>query len=310
MKAFGVRSAYGALHRVIMHRPGVELDLVTPHSLREFNFDRPVDREAFVRDYDAMVELFHRDGVSPHLRGRWGDQRLMGRAFEKLGVPLLGAIEPPGYLEGGGVTMIGEDTVVASICDRANQEGTAALRSLVLGQDAKYFLEVPLPFGYIHIDGIFMMLDEALCLIFEEAFRTFPCWLYEAGRAEPRHVMFEEFLDERGAERLPISDDERLGGHLNVVITKRGARAIGLAQAGVELLVAHRFPEQRDLEAVDFHHARRHGRRQAALRLLADLKPAHRADALHPLGDVRAMRVEMRAPLRRRRRGSRPTSRH
>ena len=273
MSAFGVRSAYGTLERVIMHRPGVELDLVTPQSLREFNFDRPVDRDAFVRDYDTMLGLFHRDGVetiflsellrddadtiatlgrrpnaaytrdlavvfshgavlmSPHLRGRWGDQRLMGRVFQELGVPVLGAIEPPGYLEGGGVTMIGEDTVVASICDRATQEGTAALRSLVLGREVQYFLEVPLPFGYIHIDGIFMVLDDKLCLIFEEAFRTFPCWLYAAGRAEPRHVIFEEFLAERGVARLPISDAERRGGHLNVVVTQRGRRAIGFAQA-------------------------------------------------------------------------------
>ncbi|HJO37078.1 MAG: arginine deiminase family protein [Vicinamibacterales bacterium] len=270
---FGVRSAYGTLERVLMHRPGPELDLVTEQTLREFNFDRPVDRTGFVRDYDAMVDCFHADGVdtvflsdvlaadddaiatlnrrpnvtytrdlaavfasgavlmSPHLRGRWGDQRLMGRAFERLGVPVLGAIEPPGYLEGGGVTMIGEDTVVASICDRANQEGAAALRALVLGRDVKYFLEVPLPFGYIHIDGIFMVLDERLGLIFEEAFRTFPCWLHEAGRAEPRHVMFEEFLEARGVERLPISDAERLGGHLNVVVTERGTKAIGFAQA-------------------------------------------------------------------------------
>ena len=155
----------------------------------------------------------------------------MARAFRRLGVPILGAIEPPGFLEGGGVTLIGEDTAVASLCDRANEEGTRALREILLGKDVRYFLEVPLPFGHIHIDGIFMVLDEKLCLIHEDAFRVFPCRLYEAGRAEPRHVLFREFLDRRGFTCIPITDEERLGGHLNVVVTERSRKAVGFAQA-------------------------------------------------------------------------------
>ena len=166
---YGVRSGYGDLKRVIMHRPGEELRKVTPKTLTEFNFDAPVDVEGFVADYDAMLETFQSHGVEtllltdilardddalgyirhrpnmtytrdlatvfpggavlmgPHLRGRWGDQAMLGRAFEKLGVPVLGAIEQPDFLEGGGVIPIGEDTVAASICDRANENGDPCL---------------------------------------------------------------------------------------------------------------------------------------------------------------------------------------
>jgi len=270
---FGVRSAYGSLERVILHRPGAELDKVTPQTLEEFNFARPVDRERFVADYDAMLSQFQEHGVEtlllrevlagdddalgymdhrpnmtytrdlavvfsrgavlmgPYLKGRKGDQQMMTRAFERLGVPILGAIEPPGYLEGGGVTLIGEDTAVASLCDRANEEGTRALRDIVLGRDVQYFLEVPLPFGHIHIDGVFMVLDEKLCLIHDDPFRVFPCRLYEAGKPEPRHVLFREFLDRRGFTCIPITHEERLGGHLNVVVTERSRKAVGFAQA-------------------------------------------------------------------------------
>ena len=56
--------------------------------------------------------------MGPHLKGRWGDQEMMARAFRRLGVPILGAIEPPGYLEGGGVTL-----------DRRRHGGGVALRS-------------------------------------------------------------------------------------------------------------------------------------------------------------------------------------
>jgi N-dimethylarginine dimethylaminohydrolase len=280
LSGFGVRTAYGSLERVLMHRPGPELDKVTADTLREFHFTRPVDREKFLADYDAMIGLVRSHGVEtllladvlagdpdslgymaqrpnmtytrdlaavfsrgavlmgPHLKGRQGDQRMMARAFARLGVPLLGAIEPPGYLEGGGVTLVGGDTAVASLCDRANEEGTRALREIVLGQDVRFFLEVPLPFGHIHIDGIFMVLDEKLCLIYADSLSVFPCRLYEAGKAEPRHVLFPEFLEQRGMTCIPITQEERRDGHLNVVVTERSRRAVGFATAtrvGVEM---------------------------------------------------------------------------
>lgn len=272
-RAWGVANAYGNLKTVLMHRPGVELDMVTPNTLAEFHFDEPVERAAFVREYDTMVETFRSDGVeclfltdllkddddalgyiarrpnmtytrdlaavfrrgavlmSPHLRGRWGDQHMMERAFRRLGIPILGAIECPAFLEGGGVTFVGDDTVVASVCDRANQAGTARLRELVLGSQTEYFLEVPLPFGHIHIDGLFLTLDDQLAIMHSESFAVFPCRLFEHGRSEPRHLMFEEFLDERGIEKIVITDDERLGGHLNLVVTERARRAIGFEAA-------------------------------------------------------------------------------
>jgi len=273
VSGYGVPNAYGDLERVLMHRPGQELDLVTERTLEEFHFERPVNRERFTAEYDTMVGLFQAHGVetlmltevlkddadalsyiahrpnmtytrdlasvfsrgavlmSPHLKGRWGDQLMLGRAFERLGVPVLGAIEPPGFLEGGGVTLIGEDTVAVSLCDRANETATRMLRELVLGKDVKYFLEVPLPFGHIHIDGIFMVLDRNLALIYPESFRIFPCRLYQDGESEPRHLMFEEFLHERDVRTIAITDQERLDGHLNVVVTKKSETAVGFETA-------------------------------------------------------------------------------
>jgi N-dimethylarginine dimethylaminohydrolase len=273
MSNFGVRSAYGNLKRVILHRPDQELDIVNESNLEDFHFKRPVNRKTFVSDYDAMLALFQSHGAEtlllrdilkadedaqaflnhrpnmtytrdlasvfahgavlmrPFLKGRWWDQEMMKRAFHRLGVPVLGAIEPPGFLEGGGITMIGEDIGVASLCDRANEEGTASLRNLILGKEVKYFIEVALPFGNIHIDGIFMVLDEKLCLVHEDSFRSLPCRLYEAGKSEPRFVMFLEFLDKKGFRLIPITNEERIHGHLNVVVTQRSRKAIGFSQA-------------------------------------------------------------------------------
>jgi len=270
---WGVANAYGDLRSVLTHRPGVELAAVTETNLQEFNFDAPVDEQAFLADYDTMIRQFVDHGVDcvfltdvladdpdslqyiahrpnmtytrdlaavfnkgavlmgPHLRGRWGDQHIIGRAFRKLGIPIHGTIQCPAFLEGGGVTMIGDDTIVASICDRANQSGTAALRDLVLGTESKYFLEVPLPFGHVHIDGVFMTLDEKLAICHPETLTVFPCRLYESGNKEPRHVMFPEFLDERGFDTISITREEMRSGDLNVVVTRQGQKAIGFQTA-------------------------------------------------------------------------------
>lgn len=270
---YGVKSAYGDLKRVLMHRPDAELDMVTEKNLHEFHFKRPVNRKAFVADYDAMLSSFQSHGcetlllrdvlkddedaqnflnhrpnmtytrdlasvfahgavlMGPLLKGRWWDQEMMRRAFHRLNVPVLGSIDPPGFLEGGGVTVVGDDTAVASLCDRANENGTQALRNIVLGKEVKYFLEVALPFGHIHIDGIFMVLDEKLCLVHEDSFRSLPCRLFEAGKAEPRFVMFLEFLDKKDFDFIPITEEERVQGHLNVVVTQRSRKAIGFSQA-------------------------------------------------------------------------------
>ena len=58
-----VRNAYGNLSRVLMHRPGPELDVVTAENLKEFNFVRPVNRDRFVEDYDAMLGRFRAEGI-------------------------------------------------------------------------------------------------------------------------------------------------------------------------------------------------------------------------------------------------------
>jgi arginine deiminase len=203
---------------------------VLGHDADALNYISHRPNMTYTRD---LAHVFGEGAVlmGPKLRGRWGDQHIVGRALARLGIPLHGSIECPAFLEGGGVTMIGDDTIVASICDRANQSGTAALRELVLGTEVEYFLEVPLPFGHIHIDGLFMMLGEKLAICHTESLEVFPCALYEAGVKSPRYLMFAEFLAERDIEVIPITTEEMRRGDLNVVVTQQGRKAIGFSSA-------------------------------------------------------------------------------
>jgi arginine deiminase len=63
MKQFGVATAYGTMKRVLMHRPGEELQKVTDDTLGEFHFKRPVKKKMFLADYNGMLELFQSHGV-------------------------------------------------------------------------------------------------------------------------------------------------------------------------------------------------------------------------------------------------------
>ena len=194
------------------------------------NFIKHRPNMTYTRDLGAV---FNNGAVlmGPQLLGRWGDQDMVGRALKKLGIPILGSIDCPAFLEGGGVTMIGEDTVVASICDRANQAGTRALRNLVLGSEVEFFLEVPLPPGHIHIDGLYMTLGDRLAIAHVAPLNILPCRLYQAGVDVPRHVMFSEFLAERNMQIIEINEEEMRGGCLNVVVTEENRKAIGFESA-------------------------------------------------------------------------------
>ncbi len=66
----------------------------------------------------------------------------LGRALARLGVPILGAIEPPGTLEGGDVVWLGPDTLAVGRGKRTNGAGIAQLAALVTEVDV---LPVPLP---------------------------------------------------------------------------------------------------------------------------------------------------------------------
>ena len=48
-KFFGAQNEHGVLKRVLMHRPGEELSLVTPSTQAYFGFSSPVDIPTFFR---------------------------------------------------------------------------------------------------------------------------------------------------------------------------------------------------------------------------------------------------------------------
>ena len=272
---YGVSTDYGDLRRVMIHRPGRELEQVGDQTLEHFGFSRSVDLERFRSEYDAMIATLTATGadavelrdvlagdddtlalierrpnmtylrdlsivlrtgaviLSPGLPGRVGEEQIVRRAYEELGVPVVGQIEAPGTLEGGGIARIGADTLVVSDCDRANESGLRQFRRIAFDADSRLqrFVVVPLEPGHIHIDGVYLTLDRHLALAYEPSLRWRPSLVHERGRSEPREIGFLDLLGELEVEIEPLDEEEWRGGHLNLVITDRGKRAIGFAAA-------------------------------------------------------------------------------
>ncbi len=90
---------------------------------------------AVVRDAGAVLARMGK-------RTRAAEPALLGGALARVGVPVLGAIEPPGTLEGGDAVWLSRDTLAVGCGKRTNAAGIAQLAALLSGVDV---LTVPLP---------------------------------------------------------------------------------------------------------------------------------------------------------------------
>ena len=138
-------------------------------------------------------------------------------AYDALGVPVIGAIDGGGRLEGGDVVWIGPRSVAVGRGYRTNDEGIRQLAAL-LGDAVDEVLTVPLPHwngpdDVFHLMSVISPLDRDLALVYSPLLP----------------VPFRETLLSRGFELVEVPDAEfdSLGG--NVLAT---APRVAVAVAG------------------------------------------------------------------------------
>ncbi len=101
---------------------------------------------------------------------RAGEPAAQEVALRLLGYPVLGAIQPPGKLEGGDVVWLNERTLAVGQGYRTNQAGIAQLRSF-LGNTIDQLLTVPLPHwrgasDVFHLMSIVSPVDRDLAVVY------------------------------------------------------------------------------------------------------------------------------------------------
>lgn len=127
---------------------------------------------------------------------REGEPDALGRVLPELGVPVLGAIEGAGRLEGGDVAWVDERTLAVGRGYRTNDEGIRQLRSL-LGDRVDALLEVPLPHwrgagDVFHLMSMFSPVAPGLALVYSPLLP----------------VPFRETLLDRGVALVEVPDGE------------------------------------------------------------------------------------------------------
>ncbi len=158
----------------------------------------------------------------------------LAETYRGLGIPIAGAIEPPGTLEGGDVTWLGPRLAAVGRSYRTNDEGIRQLR-LLLGDSVDELIVVPLPHyrgagDVFHLMSIISPVDHDLAVVYSPlmpvSFRERLCDLGYTLVEVP-----DQEFDSIGANVLAIAP-----GRCVMVEGNPKTRA-GLERAGAEVLV-------------------------------------------------------------------------
>ena len=165
---------------------------------------------------------------------REAEPSALAECYRSLGIPIAGAIEPPGTLEGGDVTWLGPRLPAVGRGYRTNDEGIRQLRA-ILGDTVDALLVAPLPHyrgpgDVFHLMSILSPVDHDLAVVYSPlmavAFREALLGLgYTLVEVPP-----EEF-DSMGANVLALSPRRCL------MVDGNPKTRAALERAGAEVLV-------------------------------------------------------------------------
>jgi N-dimethylarginine dimethylaminohydrolase len=195
---------------------------------RELNFTAPPDFARALDEYDAFLahltssdaridrlpasdpvtldSVYVRDAAVLSPRGivlcrmgkpaRRAEPAALAAAIGALGLPIAGAIEPPGHLEGGDVVWFDDRTVAVGRGHRTNDEGIRQFKAL-LGGSVDEVIVVPLPYhrgpdDVFHLMSILSPVDEDLAVAYSPLMP----------------VPFRDWLLARGTRLVEVPDEE------------------------------------------------------------------------------------------------------
>jgi len=165
---------------------------------------------------------------------REAEPAALAECYRSLGIPILGAIEPPGTLEGGDVTWLGPRLPAVGRGYRTNDEGIRQLRAL-LGDSIDALLVAPLPHyrgpgDVFHLMSILSPVDHDLAVVYSPLMP----------------VPFREALLDLGYTLVEVPDAEfdSMGANVFALSPRRCVMVDGnpktraaLERAGAEVLV-------------------------------------------------------------------------
>ena len=235
------QSEVGAISRLLLKHPREAFRdaALIEQQWRPLNFIAPPDLARAVDEYDRFVESLRQGGAAVDFlpvtdatgldsiyvrdasvvcdRGailcrmgkpaREGEPAAQEAALTAAGYPIVGAIAPPGRLEGGDVVWLDRGTIAVGRGYRTNDEGIAQFRNL-LGDSIDELITVPLPHwrgpgDVFHLMSIISPIDDNLAVVYSPLMP----------------VAFRERLLARGTTLVEVPDEEFDSMGANVLAT-------------------------------------------------------------------------------------------
>ena len=224
------QSETGALSRLLVKhaRDAFRNSEAVAEQWRALNFTAAPDFDNAVREYDRFVEILSSCGAAlDYLRSspdggmdsiyvrdasvvcdrgvilcrmgkplRVNEPAAQGAALRAIGCPIVGAITPPGILEGGDVVWLDRRTIAVGRGYRTNAEGIEQLRSL-LADSIDELIVVPLPHwrgpgDVFHLMSIISPVDRDLAVVYSPLMS----------------VPFRDAMLDRGIALVEVPDEE------------------------------------------------------------------------------------------------------
>lgn len=242
-KDFGCEM-FSRLQKVLLHRPGKELNLLNDRNYRLWLFDRVPDMGRFIEEHDRYRELLTSLGVNvielsdflghskkrteylPNLTylhdtavissqgaivsamssiARKGEEKLVAEALRNMGIPsIMEFDEVDDAFEG--CLMLSPETLLIADTERHNDKGIRKCiqKTLPIFKEIIY-AEVPKARRYMHPDTLYNRVDHNLALAHLQAFQR--TYLYTSKGIE--EIDFQPFMKKKGVEIINVSDSEQ-----------------------------------------------------------------------------------------------------
>jgi N-dimethylarginine dimethylaminohydrolase len=123
--------------------------------------------------------------------GRRGEEGYVARKMGEIGMPVLRTINGTGLFEGGSFAWLDENTAVAGMSYRQNEEGTRQIEE-VLSTQGKELIRVPLTGHSLHIDGALVMINPDLALV---NITRLPYWFLDVLQEKGIHTLEVHYKD-------------------------------------------------------------------------------------------------------------------
>jgi len=226
MVTYGAQSEVGTLRKVLLHKPGAELLLVDPEAPEHFLFkDRP-NAVLAIKEFEELVEVFKSFKVDVEVFNEWndanqvfvrdaavvtdkgvilanfkarvrrGEEMIVAKVLEGLGIPIIHRMREPGHFEFGDMLFLKPDVVVLGLSNRSDKEGIRQLVKVMkdLGILNKYYV-VRVKRPAIHLDMALNIASQDLAAVYDAVLENSVIDILKNEEYEVLSVPEEDFVN-------------------------------------------------------------------------------------------------------------------